>query len=188
MEFHALTEDRWPHLVQLFGPNGAYSGCWCMWNRQTNSEFDAHHGDDNRSALHALISERPPGLLAYEDEQPIGWISLGPYEDFSRLARSPVARPVADGVAGAAGPIWAITCFVIRRDRRGTGVATALLDAAVAYAAAQGASVVQAYPLDPEGTADNSSAWMGLASMFEAAGFTEIARRRPTRPVMHKTL
>jgi len=188
MEFHPLTEDRWPDLVALFGPNGAYSGCWCMWNRQTNAEFDAHHGEDNRLALHALIAERPPGLIAYEDRDAVGWVSVGPYEDFGRLARSPVAKPVADNSHEGHAWLWAITCFVIRKDLRGRGIATALLDAAITYAAAQGADVLQAYPVEPDGTADNSAAWMGLASMFRTAGFQEVARRRPTRPVMERLL
>ena len=182
MEFHPVTPDRWDDLVDLFGPNGAYSGCWCMWNRQTNAQFDAHHGDDNRESLHSLVEERPPGLLAYADGVPVGWVSLGPYGDFSRLARSPVAKPVDDT------PVWAITCFVVRRGWRGKGVASALLDAAVDYASARGATTVEAYPLDPDGKADNAAAWMGLASMFHEAGFTEIARRKPTRPVMRKAL
>jgi GNAT superfamily N-acetyltransferase len=159
-----------------------------MWNRQTNAEFDAHHGDDNRAGLFALLAQRPPGLLAYDNGEPVGWVSLGPYAEFSRLARSPVAKPIAEAEVADSGRVWAITCFVIRKDRRGTGVATALLEAAVAYAGARGAYVVYGYPLDPAGRADNSAAWMGLASMFEAAGFAEVARRRPTRPVMKKHL
>ena len=182
MEVHPLTADRWDDLVDLFGPNGAYSGCWCMWNRQTNAEFDTHHGADNRRAFRALVADRPPGLLGYEDRVPVGWVSLGPYEDFSRLSRSPVAKPVDDA------PVWAITCFVIRKGHRGTGVASAMLAAAIDYAADNGATVVEGYPLDPDGRAGNADAWMGLESMFRNAGFSEIARRRPTRPVMRKEL
>lgn len=188
MEVHPLTRDRWDDLVTLFGPNGAYSGCWCMWNRQTNAEFDAHHGDDNRRALHSLVDERPPGLLGYDNREPVGWVSVGPYTDFSRLGRSPVAKPLEKSRHPPSVDLWAITCFVIHKDRRGTGVATSLLDAAVVYARSQGAAVLQAYPLDPKTRADNNAAWMGLASMFSAAGFEEVARRRPTRPVMQKVL
>ncbi len=182
MDFHPATPDRWNDVVELFGPNGAYSGCWCMWNRQTNAEFDQQHGEQNRRALHALVQERPPGILAYQDAVPVGWVSLGPYEDFSRLGRSPVAKPTDDT------PVWAITCFVVARGRRGEGIATALLEAATSYAAAAGAAVLEAYPLDQAEKTDNAAAWMGLASMFEAAGFEEIARRRPTRPVVRKVL
>ena len=182
MEFHPLTPARWPHLVDLFGPNGAYSGCWCMWNRQTNAEFDANHGEPNRDSLRALVGERPPGLLGYDEDQPVGWVSLGPYRDFGRLARSPVAKPVDET------PVWAITCFVVHRQWRGKGVASALLGAALDYADRQGATMIEAYPLDAGTKADNAAAWMGLASMFEAAGFTEAARRTPKRPVMRKAL
>ena len=131
-----------------------------MWNRQTNAEFEQHHGDDNRQALRRLTDAGPPGLLGYEDGVAVGWVSLGPYEDFSRLARSPVARPVDEA------PVWAITCFVVRKGWRGTGVASAMLEAAADHARSQGATMVEGYPLDPAGTADNAAAWMGLASMF----------------------
>ncbi len=184
VEIHPVTPDRWDDLATLFGPSGAYSGCWCMWNRQTNREYEEHRGDDNRTALAALVAAgEVPGLIAYDDAAPVGWVSLGPREVFTRLGRSPVTKPVDDT------PVWSVTCFVIDRDHRGRGVATALLDAAVTYAADQGATAVEGYPVEPR--SDEMPpiyAWMGLASMFRRAGFEEIARRSDTRPLMRKTL
>ncbi len=180
LEFHPVTPERWADLEELFGPSGAYSGCWCMWSRQTSREFDQHHGEDNRAALQRLVEGgRPPGLLAYRDGAPVGWVSVGPRPDFGRLNRSPVTKAVDDV------PVWSIVCFYIKRGRRGEGIARALLDAAVDYARSQGAEAVEGYPLDKEKAA-NSEAWWGLAAMFRDAGFTEIARRSPTRPLMRK--
>jgi GNAT superfamily N-acetyltransferase len=184
LEIHPATPDRWADLAELFGPRGAYAGCWCMWNRQTSREFEEHKGEDNRRALEALVAAGEiPGLLAYGSGTPVGWVSVGPREVFSRLQRSRVTRPVDHT------PVWAVTCFVIDRAHRNRGVATALLAAAVAHAAAAGAVAVEGYPVEPRGDEmPPIYAWMGLASMFTAAGFVEIARRSPTRPLMRKTL
>jgi GNAT superfamily N-acetyltransferase len=181
---HPVTPDRWDDLVELFGPSGAYSGCWCMWNRQTNKEFEECHGDENRRRLQKLVADgQVPGMLAYRDGKPIGWVSVGPRADFGRLQRSPVTKPVDDV------PVWAITCFVIARKHRNKGVATALLDAAVAYAAERGAIAVEGYPVDPgRKRMQDSEGWHGLASMFDDAGFDELARPSETRPLMRKVL
>jgi GNAT superfamily N-acetyltransferase len=183
IEIHPLTPNRWPDLEQLFGPRGAYGGCWCMWNRLTNREFEATSGDEKRQMLRAIVDERVPGLLAYEDETPVGWVSLGPRPEFGRIQRSRVTKPV-DEV-----PVWSIVCFVIERKHRGRGVGAALLEAAVDYARAQGAVAIEGYPVEPRrDRMPDIYAWMGIASMFEAAGFTEIDRRSETRPLFRKVL
>jgi GNAT superfamily N-acetyltransferase len=181
LEIHPVTPDRWNDLVDLFGPNGAYSGCWCMWPRQSSADFDLHHGEDNRRSLRAIVADRVAGLLAYEDGSPVGWVAVGPREEYGRIQRSRVTKPV-DDVA-----VWSIVCFYITSGRRGEGIGSALLDAAVEYAGSRGATAVEGYPLDKE-KASNSDAWWGLAGMFLDAGFQEIARRSPTRPLMRKML
>lgn len=150
-----------------------------MWTRQTSREFDERKGEPNRQAMRELVATGPPpGLLAYIEDIPVGWVAVGPRESFSRLGRSPVTKPV-DGT-----PVWSITCFVIDRTHRRRGVATALLDAAVRYAAESGAEAVEGYPVEARrDPMPDIYAWMGLAEMFEEAGFVEIARRSETRPV-----
>lgn len=177
---HPLTLDRWDDLVRLFGANGAVGGCWCMWWRQTSREFGAKAGDQDREELRTIVeSGRVPGLLAYEGGVPVGWCSLGPREEFGRLNRSPVLKPVDEQ------PAWAIVCFFINRNHRGQGVGAALLRAAIAHAAAEGAAIVEGYPLDDSvGRLSNSAAYTGVVSMFREAGFEEVARRTPGRPIM----
>ena len=126
---------------------------------------------------------RVPGLLAYRDGVPVGWISVAPREEFGRLQRSPISKPVDKT------PVWSITCFVIHKDHRGEGVAKALVEGAVDYAREQGAIAVEGYPVEPrKDRMPDIYAWMGLASMFESAGFIEIARRGKTRPLMRLVL
>ncbi len=178
---YPLAPDRWKDLVRLFGANGAVGGCWCMWWRQTSREFDAKAGAQNREELRAIVeSGRVPGLLAYEGGVPVGWCSLGPREEFGRLNRSPVLKTIDEQ------PVWSIVCFFIDRNHRGRGVGAALLRAAVAYAVSQGAAIVEGYPLDDSaGRLGNSAAYTGVVSMFREAGFEEVARRTPGRPIMH---
>ncbi|HEU4429274.1 MAG TPA: GNAT family N-acetyltransferase [Myxococcota bacterium] len=137
----------------------------------------------NREQLRALVdSGTSPGLIGYRGGVPVGWISLGPREQYQKLARSPVMKPVDDQ------PVWSIVCFVVPAAYRRQGVAAALLAGATAWAKKRGARLLEAYPVDkPDATRDDSL-WFGKASTFERAGFEEVARRKPTRPVVRKSL
>jgi len=79
-----LTPARWPDLVRLFGPRGACAGCWCMYMRRPAAEYRRGLGAGNRRALRRLVDRRPPGLLAYEGGEPVGWIAVAPREEFRR--------------------------------------------------------------------------------------------------------
>jgi GNAT superfamily N-acetyltransferase len=178
-----LTPDRWPDLEQLFGARGASSGCWCMWWRVAAKDWEHDAGAGNRAALRRVVNAGPaPGLLAYFEDTPVGWVAVAPREEYPRLNRSPKLKPVDDL------PVWAVSCFYIDRLYRGTGVAGSLLASAVDHARAQGAAAVEGYPIDPgDGRATNASAFTGVLDMFHAAGFAEIARRGG-RPVLRRTL
>src|SRR5206468_11910325 len=96
-----LTPKRWPDFVALFerrGPRGgrrnvpAY-GCWCMYWRDRRLE----HGTPKKRAMGALVrAGREPGLLAYDDRDPVGWISVSPRDDYAAILRSPQYRPEKD--------------------------------------------------------------------------------------------
>ncbi len=179
LSFHPLTPDRWPDLERLFGPRGC-AGCWCMWFRETRAQFERMKGEPNRAALRALVEKGPPpGILAYAGEEPGGWCALAPRSSYSLLARSRLLAPVDDQ------PVWSIVCFFVAGAQRRHGLTVALLRAATRYARERGARVLEGYPVEPgaAGTS-NSSAYHGLASAFRDAGFTEVARRSKTRPIM----
>jgi hypothetical protein len=58
----------------------------------------------------------------------------------------------------------------------------ALISGAIEYARAAAAPALEAYPLD--GAVSPSATNTGYASTFAKAGFSEIARRSPERPIM----
>jgi GNAT superfamily N-acetyltransferase len=85
-------------------------------------------------------------------------------------------------------PVWSIVCFFVDRSVRGKGSAERMLRAAVDHARAHGARLVEAYPVDAQGKKDPDVMFFGAKSMFDRAGFREVARRKPTRPVVRRTL
>jgi GNAT superfamily N-acetyltransferase len=184
LEIRPVTAGRWDDLVELFGEGGAYANCWCMWWRVTSAEFDRgirNRGAGNRRAMRSIVADGGvPGLLAYRDGRPVGWVSVAPREEFGRLQRSPTLKAVDDK------PVWSIVCFFMDRGERGHGVGTALLEAAVRHAAERGATIVEGYPVDPtDRRISNADAYTGVESMFRRAGFREAARRG-SRPIMRK--
>jgi GNAT superfamily N-acetyltransferase len=168
-----LTAARWPDMLELAGQRGMFAGCWCMWFRRRNRDWWAAGNQGNREAFQGIVdAERVPGLLAYKDGDPVGWVSLAPRDEYERISGDREAAVHG----GAKQSVWAIVCFYIDRGSRGQGVATALLDAAIDYARREGATLLEAYPVEPDGRIDSGSAFTGLRSMFARAGFRETGR------------
>ena len=168
MEILPASADLWPALAALFSAGGDPKWCWCQFWRKPGSNWTNTTPADNRRDLEALTGADPaPGLVALEDGVAVGWVGLGPRADFGRLARSRTI-PQLPGE-----DVWTVNCFVVARRARGKGVATALLEAAVAYAGEHGARLVEGYPVQPgEGRVPAASAFTGAAAMFERAGFS----------------
>ena len=181
LQVHAATPERWPDVVALAGQNGFYSGCWCTWWQTASKEWDGLGTRRRRERLRRSVAAGDvPGLLAYRDGEPVGWVRVGPREGHPRMQRSPKLKPVDDA------PAWVVSCFVVRRDARRQGVAAALLDAAVRHARDHGADLVEGVPVDVRSpSARSADLFTGTIGMFESAGFTEVARRGG-RPVVRR--
>lgn len=181
--FVPLTPERWADAESLFGPRGACAGCWCMWPRLASGSFTKGKGEGNRKAFRKLVAAgETPGILAYVDGEPAGWCAVAPRTAYTRFERSRVLAPV-DGA-----PVWSVVCFFVARPHRGGGLSGKLLEAAVAFARERGAQIVEGYPIDARARTADAFVWHGLASTFERAGFREVARRSPTRPIMRRVL
>jgi GNAT superfamily N-acetyltransferase len=180
--FHPVTADCWSDVERLFGPRGACAGCWCMWWRLSRAEWNKGKGEGNRKAFRKLVrSGVEPGLLAYVDGEPAGWCAIAPRREYPRLGGSRILKPVDDQ------PVWSVTCFFIARKFRRQGLSAQLLKAAVDFAKASGARLVEGYPHDLKSKSADVFVYTGLVSAFRQAGFKEVARRSKTRPIMRKS-
>jgi ribosomal protein S18 acetylase RimI-like enzyme len=179
------TPDRWPDVEAIFSARGCSvaRGCWCMFYRRSGAGQSLPIGTSrakaNRADLKVLVDAgKAPGLIAYRGKIPVGWVSLAPRDEFAKLKRSPVMKPVDDK------PVWSIVCFVVPAEHRCQGVASALLQSAITYARKRGATLIEAYPVDKADRSKDDAMWFGAKSMYDHAGFEEVARRKPTRPVV----
>jgi GNAT superfamily N-acetyltransferase len=185
-ESRPLTPQTWADLEALFDlPGGSIvRGCWCMYYRKSGKVLvNKLAAADNKRELYELVDNGVvPGLVGYVDGSPAGWISLGPREDYAKLARSRIMKPV-DGR-----PVWSVVCTYVARRYRGQGVQHRLLDAAVGYAREQQVGTLEAYPVDKPERSHDDFMFFGSRSLYERAGFTEVVRRSPTRLVMRREL
>jgi GNAT superfamily N-acetyltransferase len=168
---HPLTPDRWPALESLFGANGACGGCWCMLWRAPygGARFAADKGEPNRRKLESLVrAGHAHGCLAYDGDTPVGWVSADFAERFPYFERSRSFTPPPPGT-------FVVTCFFVPAKHRGRGIATTLLQSAVALAKARKAHRIHGFPVEPHGkTVAAAFAWTGVPALFEAAGFTPV--------------
>lgn len=155
-----------------------------MYWRLRRKDYEANKGEGNRRRLKRLVtSGPPPGVLAYAGGKPVGWCAVAPREDYPVLGNSRILSPVDDQ------PVWSVTCLFVARGHRRSGLSSKLVQAATDFARAHGARLVEGYPVEPKkGAMPDAFVWTGLAGSFEKAGFKEVARRSPTRPIMRKKL
>lgn len=174
IETHPLTPGRWRDFAELMNSRYDTRHCWCMWPRMTTN-YRTRTDATNKRAFKKVVdsAKTPPGVLAYVDGVPAGWCAVAPRDDYPKLTRSRATAPVDDQ------PVWSVVCFFIRRGARGRGLSKTLLSAAVELATQHGAKIVEGYPVE-----GGSNLFRGVAAVFTAAGFKEVARRAPNRPFM----
>jgi GNAT superfamily N-acetyltransferase len=181
-EFHPLTPARWKDFEQVFGPNGACAGCWCAWFLMNNREFTESRKEGHKELMRTLVqSGVEPGIIAYADGIPAGWVALAPRESYKRLATSKLLGAVDDL------PVWVVSCFYIYRDYRHHGLMEKLLTAAEKYARKKDVKVLEAFPIDVKEKISPISMFTGKADVFYRQGF-ELVAQREWRPILRKTL
>jgi len=185
IEFHRLTPEHWDDFERLFGPRGACAGCWCMFWKLTRKEFTFGQGESNRLAQKQIVSSgQTPGLLAYVDGVPAGWIAVEPRSQYPGLLRSRVLAPLDEL------PVWSVTCFFVARAYRKQGLTVGLLKAAIEHVKGMGGKVLEGYPVETPAGQRQAPVFIytGVFSAFKQAGFMEAGRRSPTRPIMRFTI
>src|SRR5438552_3736219 len=106
IKFQPLTSTNWQQFEHLMGEKGGCGGCWCMTFRLSSKEFAANKYDGNKKSMKKLIDEnKPAGLIASLNNEPVGWIAMAPREDYIKIENSRSFKRTDDK------PVWSITCF-----------------------------------------------------------------------------
>jgi GNAT superfamily N-acetyltransferase len=175
------TPERWDDLVAVMQGCSYGRKCWCAYWYLPNADFKAGWGDRNRETLERLVKEgKEPGLIAYAEGEPAAWVSVAPRRDFDRLNRSKNFAPL-DGK-----DVWAVNCFIVAQKFRRQGLMPKLARAAADFAIGKGADGAEAYPIIPGPKTAASDLYLGTEHAFIEAGYEEVARPLPRRPVMRR--
>lgn len=171
-----MTRENLADLARFSERHGKFRYCSCMRWRLTSTEYQRSTKEERVAALEGLVREGVPvGVLAYVDGEPVGWCSVAPRETYAALERFR-ALPRLD-----AAPVWSVVCFFVDARVRRQGVTSGLLRTAVEYARSQGAEVVEGYPVEP---GPRLYTYMGVPSVFRAAGFRDVTPLGQERLVM----
>lgn len=167
------TPDRWGDVVELFERPGPRGGnpittlCWCQfWHLRGRAYFEGQSAPNRARLERQVASGEPPGLIAYESGEAVGWCRLGPRESFERLQHARALQGA--GTAGA----WTVVCFYVHPSAKRRGVASTLLGVAIEHTRARGAPVLEGYAARPGHP--NVDAYTGYLPMFLAAGFEPV--------------
>ena len=151
---------------RAFMDNPVWFGCYCM--EPHGVDPDEQGPEENRADKIGRVKDGTArGFLAYVEGEPVGWCNAAP--------RS-LMPGVVDKVLEGTNPdpdeqVGAIACFTIAVPYRGSGVGTALLQAACDGLREQGFGAVEAYPR--KGELSEARSYRGPLSMYGSAGFTK---------------
>lgn len=188
IEIRPARADRFDDVEHALTGGGDGASCWCQWWMLRGKDWQSTTVDEKREMLRSDLEAQPPSaLIAYVDGEPAGWVKVAPRPAQPRLAHTRSLKQSPEPIDDDS--VWAITCFVVRREHRRAGLGTELLDAAVAHARENGARVIEGYPLDTSVKKASANAlFHGSLSTFLAAGFREVATPAPGRPIVSLTV
>jgi GNAT superfamily N-acetyltransferase len=185
------SKASWADLQAIFGTADYPGKCYCQRFKTRDCHWSSMSDQERQNRLREQThcdSPRSPattGLVAYLDQEPVGWVAVEPRTAYPRLLR---IRTVWSGRQEdkADDSVWAVTCFVTRKGYRKRGITYALATATIGFAREQGARALEAYPMiTPPG---QEITWgelhVGSRQVFADAGFTEVSHPSPRRVVM----
>lgn len=162
---------RFADVATMVGPKRPDANvCWCLSYRLPSKENQQLEGRERGERVRRLVRQQvPPGVLAYDGDEVVGWAAVHPRADTS-FARNRKIPHVDDA------DVWSVWCLRVRPGHRGQGLSHPLLAGAVEFARDHGAPIVEGYPVDNAGQrVDLTMAYVGTRALFEAAGFTKAA-------------
>lgn len=184
-EILPLTPERWPLFEDLFGKQGACYGCWCTHFRLRPAVRRENDRQRNKDFIRSRIEAGPPpGLLAVAGDQAIGWMQIGPRADVPEWNNAGRVSAPVDPQDAADSAVWAISCFFVRTKARGKGLSHRLVAAGIDFARRSGARWLEACPIDQSRDSRSIGLFVGSTRVFEKAGFSAVAQRKPGRPLM----
>ena len=183
----------WDDLRSVFGSRGEASKCQCQRYKLARGEaFKKFPVEERAHRLRAQTgcghpeSRTTSGLVAYLEDEPVGWCAVEPrtaYPGLLRVYRVPWEGRDEDREDDT---VWAVTCLLVRAGYRRRGISYALARAAVDFARGRGARALEGYPMltEPGKEITWGELHVGSRSIFEAAGFAEVSHPTPRRVVM----
>ena len=178
VRFSPVTPERLADLQRFSAEHGKFGYCSCMRWRMTSAEFRNSSKTERIEALDKrVLSGEAAGILAYIKNRPIGWCSIAPRSVYAALERYRALPPIDDK------PVWSVVCFFVDSRYRKQALTLSLLEAAVDYAASEGALIVEGYPVEPTAT---SYTYMGSPNTFLRAGFKNVTPSGQKRTVMRR--
>lgn len=185
LAIHPLTADRWADFVQLFETDSICRMCWCVYFRLPANVRKELKGPERRKHMAKVVKAgSPPGLLAYREGEPVGWLAIAPRAATPDYNTGRKASAVEHPDDADDQSIWAATCFFVRKDARGEGVTAALLDAGTKWAKTNGARRVEACPMAHDAKRSTAGLFVGPKRIFDRQGFETVVERKPGRPLM----
>lgn len=180
LSFQPLNSSNFGDFEYLFKEKNACKGCWCMYWRSPEDEFETNQGEGNLQKMKKMVEyEQVPGVIVYSKKDPIAWCSFGSRESFPRFSREHEIQMIEDKEA------WIISCLFVRRDWRRSGVKRALLNYLVDYCAKEGGKVLDGFPCDSTFSKyPDAFAWTGIVKAYEAVGFVQVTGATERRPIM----
>lgn len=185
------NQASWEDLQTVYGTRGIASRCQCQRYKLRPREAFASFAVEERA--HRLREQTDcgnrrarttSGLVAYLDEEPVGWCAVEPRPAYSGLVRNNRVPWVGRAEDKTDDSVWAVTCLFTRAGFRKRGVGRALVRAATDFARDRGARAVEGYPMTTTANALVEELHVGTVGMFADAGYVETSRPTLRRAVM----
>ena len=189
VDIQPLTSGLWPAFEDLFGKQGACYGCWCTYFRLPPAARKANDSQQKKTIIRERIEAGPPpGLLAFDDGQAVGWMQIGPRADVPEWNNAGRGSAPVDPDHASDPAVWAISCFFLRTKARGRGLTHRLVEAGLAFARENDARFVEACPINQSNSSHSVGLFVGSTRVFEKAGFSKLVERKAGRPLMRYVL